>query len=52
MPRHIEKLGVVRRVYSDISGMLTQSAKRHLKDALKMPYEDTQDIPARRLLDA
>ena len=30
----------------------TQPAKRHLKDVLKMSYEDTQDISARCLLDA
>ena len=28
-----------------------QPAKRHLKDVLKMSYDDTQDIYARCLLD-
>ena len=31
---------------------IIQLAKRHIKDILKMSYEDTQDILARCLLDA
>ena len=33
-----------------VSWIQIQSAKRHLKDVLKMSYEDTQDISARCLL--
>ena len=42
---------VALRIADTITEDTTQSEKRHLKDVLKMPYEETQDISARCLLD-
>ena len=43
---------IPKKIFVVVSLQVFQSAKRHLKDVLKMSYEDTQDISARCLLDA
>ena len=43
---------IPKKIFVVVFLQVFQSAKRHLKDVLKMSYEDTQDISARCLLDA